>query len=574
MKICLITAFPPSRGGLAEYGFHLARELRRNPFLSLTVLADQLPDGEAELDQFDVRRCWSANDPTSPARLLRVMHQLDPDVVWFNLLFSTFGYNPLAAFCGLTTPLLTRLRGYYTHVTLHHLMDTIDLGDAHVHFRSVYRGVGKVATRMLLASNSVSVLLPAYRQLLQEKYGAGNVYWRPHGILAHRPEPPDFSRRNNPDCRVLAFGKWGTYKRLEPMIAAFSQVRKKFPAAKLVIGGGDHPHTPGYVASIAKLHQGDPGIEFTGYVPEEKIPELFQSASVTVLPYTSSTGASGVVHLACTHGVPIMCADIEDFRRMAEDEALAIDFYRTGDMTDLAAHLLQLLQSSAQQRAMAEQNFSAALRMTMPQIIRRYLRQFELAERTRRLQPASRLRRWPGWLTHSVLGRRMTGGLRDWVYRPALTADPPSNGHGLKLLHGNGNGNGSVKRARLSLDHHVVGGPGNGGGGVRGEGAAVPAAGAQENEQPHNGSRQKDGQPLAPDSGNGNSGHPQAESEGAAQRSVLPGDFPRAETGGGNHRNGKRGAGSAASGSRNGGSESADQSGGQVRAGERDRVAE
>ena len=44
MKICLVTAFPPSRRGLNEYGFHLARELQRDPLLSLTVLADQLEE--------------------------------------------------------------------------------------------------------------------------------------------------------------------------------------------------------------------------------------------------------------------------------------------------------------------------------------------------------------------------------------------------------------------------------------------------------------------------------------------------------------------------------------------------
>ena len=44
MKICLVTAFPPSRGGLSEYGFHIARELQQNPLLSLTVLADVVPD--------------------------------------------------------------------------------------------------------------------------------------------------------------------------------------------------------------------------------------------------------------------------------------------------------------------------------------------------------------------------------------------------------------------------------------------------------------------------------------------------------------------------------------------------
>ena len=34
-----------------------------------------------------------------------MIRELKPDVVWFNLLFSTFGSNPLAAFAGLTIPL-------------------------------------------------------------------------------------------------------------------------------------------------------------------------------------------------------------------------------------------------------------------------------------------------------------------------------------------------------------------------------------------------------------------------------------------------------------------------------------
>ncbi len=59
---------------------------------------------------------------------------MKPDVVWFNLLFSTFGSNPAAAFAGLTTPLLSRLSGTYTHITLHHLMDNVDLQHAGIRY--------------------------------------------------------------------------------------------------------------------------------------------------------------------------------------------------------------------------------------------------------------------------------------------------------------------------------------------------------------------------------------------------------------------------------------------------------
>jgi hypothetical protein len=134
MKICLVSAFPQSRRGLNEYGYHIARELQSDPLLSLSILADELDSPQPELDDFHVVRCWNFNSKDNPIRLLRQLRDLKPDVVWFNLLFSTFGSHPVAAFAGLTTPLLSRLTGTYTHVTLHHLIDNIDLHHAGVRF--------------------------------------------------------------------------------------------------------------------------------------------------------------------------------------------------------------------------------------------------------------------------------------------------------------------------------------------------------------------------------------------------------------------------------------------------------
>ncbi len=403
MKVCLITTFPPSRGGLSEYGFHIAQELQQHPFLSLAVLGDQSSEPQPpEPEGFYIVRCWKFNDFKSPIRLLREVRKFNPDVVWFNLLFTTFGENPLIAFWGLITPFLTRLAGYYSHVTLHHLMDTVDLHDAGVRFPRLYRLAGAVATRMLLMSNSVTVLMPAYRKILVEKYGGKNVHVGAHGILSQKPELPDLSRRGNPHT-ILAFGKWGTYKRLETLLEAFSAMAPEIPNVRLVIAGGDHPRTPGYVASVEKKFGGNPQIQFTGYVAEEEIPQLFKNASVVVMPYSSSTGASGVAHIACAYGLPIISADLADFREMAEEEGLAMDFYTPGSPAALAHCLTALLESPSRQHQMAEQNFSAALRMTMPQVIQDYLHRFDLEQHTKALRTALRARSLPRWIPSNPL---------------------------------------------------------------------------------------------------------------------------------------------------------------------------
>jgi glycosyltransferase involved in cell wall biosynthesis len=442
MKICLVTTFPPSQGGLSEYGLHIAEELRRNPFLSLTVLADEISPAQPELDGFSVERCWRFDDPRSGARILERLRKIKPDVVWFNLLFSTFGRNPLNAFLGLLTPLMARMSGRYTHVTLHHLMDTVDLKDAGVRHARLYRVAGSVATRMLLLSNSVSVLMPGYRKILHEKYGRDNVHLRSHGVLTQRPEYPDFSRRGNPEHRILAFGKWGTYKRLELMIEAFRIVAGVLPNARLVVGGGDHPQAHGYVESMKKEFE-SPNIKFTGYVNEDELPNLFQRSTVAVMPYSSSTGSSGVAHLACAYGVPILCADLPDFRQMAEGEELAMEFYQAGDAKDLARCLIDLLTNEEKQRAMGVQNFSTALRMTMPTIVKKYLRHFELDQRTEALRQIRRFRKLPGWVpSQSLMLRLMTRNSLGWVQRTVLHR-PPRNGQlhaGLLNDHVDGSG--------------------------------------------------------------------------------------------------------------------------------------
>jgi glycosyltransferase involved in cell wall biosynthesis len=398
MKICLVSAFPPSGRQLNEYGFHLARELQRNPLVNLTILSDKLTEYEwstdehgeptsaedqKELEGFDVVRCWNTNTIATPYQIAKAVRACQPDVVWFNLVYSSFATpeHPIAAFAGLCTPALIRAMGYFTHVTLHHILEHVDFGDAGVKQEGIYRLGSSLATRALLKANSISVLLSGYRRTLAEKYSAQNVLLGTHGTFAPCPSPPDFSRRGNPDQRLLAIGHWGTYKRLETLMEAFPAVLRRVPTARLIIGGANHHTKPGYWESIRDIYGDNKRIEFRGYIAEEAIPELFRAASIVVLPYDSATGSSGPAHQACEYGVPIVSADIGDFRDMAADEDMAISFYKTGDPVDLAAQLIGLLESPQDQGRAAEQNYAAAIRMTMPHVVRHYLRWFELEKR-------------------------------------------------------------------------------------------------------------------------------------------------------------------------------------------------
>jgi len=181
IKVSLVTSFPPSRGDLNEYGYHLACAMRDDPRVELSVLADDT-DSQAELAGFRVQRCWRFDSVFNPVRLLMAIRKSEPDVVWFNIGFSTFARGPIAAFVALTVPAMTRILGCYTHITLHTVFERINLKDAGIRFPGLYQIAGRIATRLLLLSGDISVLLPSFQSEIINNYGvsADRVRARPH----------------------------------------------------------------------------------------------------------------------------------------------------------------------------------------------------------------------------------------------------------------------------------------------------------------------------------------------------------------------------------------------------------
>jgi glycosyltransferase involved in cell wall biosynthesis len=444
MRICLVATFPPSGRQLNEYSFHIARELQNHSDVELIILADELTDydfatdehGNAlkadqmkELPGFNVIRCWKFGSVGTPVRLLNTIRQLKPDVVWYNLVFSSFATpeNPVAAFAGLSAPALTRAAGFFTHITLHHIIEHVDFAAAGVRRERLYRFGTNFATKALLRAHSVSVLLPGYRHTLVTKYSAKNVLLGTHGTFASVPSPPDFSKRGNPDKRILAIGHWGTYKRLETLMEALPMVLAKIPNARLVVAGANHHTKAGYWEGIRDAQPAGMPIEFRGYVPEEAIPELYQSMSVVAMPYDSSTGSSGPAHQACEYGIPIVCADIEDLRGMASNENMAVRFHKVGDAADLAAQLIAILESPELEHQMAEHNFRAGVEMTMNNVVKNYLRWFELHKTKRAIRKAGPLagarRLWRRAL-------RSHDASPDWSLKGALLTEQKEGANG------------------------------------------------------------------------------------------------------------------------------------------------
>lgn len=395
LRLGLVSAFPPGRQSLNEYGWHLARALAADPGVGqLVVLADRIAPQMPELalpPGVTVDRVWQFNSPACLPRIVAAARRHRLDGVIFNLQTASFGDRELPAALGLMAPLALRLAGIPSGVIAHNIIAGVDLETTILRGQrlrqALVRAGGAVVTAAMVRASYLTTTLASYRDLLVAAHPRQTIALVPHGTFDSTPRP--WIAQENRPLRIVTMGKFGTYKRLETLLAAFGLLRERpgLQGVELVIGGTDHPNTPGYMAGLAAAHAGTPGLRFAGYVAEEGVAEFFESARVSVFDYESTTGSSGVLHQTASYGALPVFPQIGDFVDVCRDEGLAGFNYAPGDAQGMAAAMARALTDPPAAEAVARANRQAALGMPMSEVAAFHsARMAGLARRRRRAQ--------------------------------------------------------------------------------------------------------------------------------------------------------------------------------------------
>jgi glycosyltransferase involved in cell wall biosynthesis len=378
LSIALVTAYPPGRNSLNEFGLHLANNIAQNiEILDVVVLSDETDEGSPEwVERIRVLPTWRFNSLDNLRRVVRGVRRSRPDAVVFNLQFATFGDRKIAGGLGLLIPVAVR---YLTRtpvlVILHNLADNVDMLDAGFAGSRVtatlMRWAGRLLTRALLAADLVAVTIPRYVEQLEKSYGARNVVLAPHGSFEKLEKSfvPSFETPSDPR-RIMAFGKWGTYKTVDVLIEAYEKLLAEgLTDLELVIAGSDSPNSPGYMAGVAESYGHLPGLVLTGYVAEEDVADLFRSSAVVAFPYTSTTGSSGVLHQAGQYGRAAVLPRIGDLIDIIEEEGFLGEYFQPEDAASLAEALRRVLDDDELREQMGRRNFLAASGIPMSEVI-------------------------------------------------------------------------------------------------------------------------------------------------------------------------------------------------------------
>ena len=223
------------------------------------------------------------------------------------------------------------------------------------------------------------VTISKYVDVLGEKYKSKNVSLIPHGSF-EKTQTPNFNLPAGPK-KVMAFGKFGTYKKVEILIEAIEIIRQKSSEAiEIVIAGTNSPNTPGYLESVQEKYAHVPGITFTGYVEENEVQNIFNDSAMVVFPYTSTTGSSGVLHQAGSYGKAVVMPDLGDLSLLVKEEGYQGEFFNPECAESLAAAIEAILNDNEYRIRLATTNYRAASALSMDKIVGMYLRSFRQIE--------------------------------------------------------------------------------------------------------------------------------------------------------------------------------------------------
>lgn len=374
MRIGFVTAFPPGRNSLNEYGFHFAKALAGNAEVDEVVLfADQTGAGPPRsLPGMDGRAVWRFNGLLNPLSLTRAVRSSGVDAVIFNLQFATFGDRKVPGGLGLLTPLLTRTLGVPTGVILHNLVENVDMHDAgfagSALTAKLMKAAGTGLMKALLQADYVALTIPRYVEMVRERYGVDNAVLAPHGSW-DEVATPSFAVPEGPK-QLLAFGKWGTYKTVDVLIDAYRELLARgYDDLEVVVAGSDSPNAAGYLADVQARCADLPGVRFTGYVDEDEVPTLFGSATAVVFPYTSTTGSSGVLHQAGSFGRAAVLPQIGDFVQVIEEEGYRGEYFEPNDSASLADAIAAVVDDPTRRVELGRRNFAASTGIALADVV-------------------------------------------------------------------------------------------------------------------------------------------------------------------------------------------------------------
>lgn len=358
--------FPPIGGGGANANAYLFREYAREDGLKIdcvTSTAGQVDEVIAFSDNITLYRLAVGKRDLHYWRQKEVLAWLFRARKKVNELLSIKSYDLCHAFFGFPSgavswlfrdrlPYLVSLRG--TDVPGFNPRFSAQYVLLKPLFRKIWREAGAVVAN----SEGLRALAGTFAPELDV------------GVIPNGIDTQEFSP--GPDERfasstILCVSRLVARKGVQHLIEAMPVIREACPAVHLsIVGQGDME--PALRQKVEELGLED-AVVFHGYVSHEKLPSLYQRASLFVQP-SYYEGMSNTVLEAMAAGLPIVATGEGGREELFDGNAVTCPY---ADPVALAGSISELLAQPGKMRAMGERSREIALGFSWENVARQYL---------------------------------------------------------------------------------------------------------------------------------------------------------------------------------------------------------
>lgn len=261
----------------------------------------------------------------------RVIQALRPDV-----LHAFWAYEP-----GVVAGWFARRVPTIIHLAGGELIDLPDIGYG-------LRGRRRVRWLMRWALDRARIVTAGSRQLIDmaEKFTGGReIVFAPLGVPSYPSALSTEKFRSREDEQtILNIGSLEPVKDQALLLRAFKRVSTVVPEARLIIAGKGR--LEGELHALSQSLEVASRVDFTGEMPHDKLPGLFQQAAVCV--QTSRHEAQGMAVLeAAACGVPLVGTAVGAIADLSPKAAVAVP---VGDEASLSHALISLLHDPARRK--------------------------------------------------------------------------------------------------------------------------------------------------------------------------------------------------------------------------------
>lgn len=308
MRFAFLSAFPPYRGGIANFSTALVHELRQTQHVQAFTFKRQYPGllfpGTSQYD-------YAAKDPIHAERVLDTLNPMS----WARTARHMLADKPDVAVLRYWMPFFAPAMGQVAARLRQQGVQVISIVDNALPHEP--HALDKPLSRWFLRKNDgLIAMTEAVQADILALHPAAKVKLMPHPLYDHFGTSVDRDQARQQlglptDARVLLFfGLIRAYKGLDLLLEALGSLDERY---HLVIAGEPYGDFSAYQKQIDSSPRGGNIHLHTRFIAEAEVPVFFGAADAVVLPYRSAT-QSGITAIAHHFGVPVVATDVGGLR--------------------------------------------------------------------------------------------------------------------------------------------------------------------------------------------------------------------------------------------------------------------